>query len=92
MFHRLLSKKFWTNVWARSENDQILGRSAQLAYFFLLALFPLLLFLITLFGYFNGDGSHLQQRMIAYLTMVPVRLQRVLVKKSSGLVNGLVSS
>ena len=55
MFKRLLSKKFWKNVWSRSENDQILGRAAQLSYFFLLALFPLLLFLITLFGYFNGE-------------------------------------
>ena len=27
-----------------------------------------------------------------YLTIVPVRVQRVLVKKSSGLLNGLVSS
>jgi membrane protein len=70
VFKRLLSKKFWTNVWARSEKDEIFGRSAQLSYFFLLALFPLLLFLITLFGYFNGQGSHLQQRMIAYLADV----------------------
>jgi membrane protein len=70
VFKRLLSKKFWKNVWTRSENDEILGRAAQLSYFFLLALFPLLLFLITLFGYFNGQGSHLQQRMIAYLADV----------------------
>lgn len=64
---------------ARSEKDEILGRAAQLSYFFLLALFPLLLFLITLFGYFNGAGSHLQQRMIAYLgdVMPPVALQLV---------------
>ena len=58
---------------------EILGRAAQLSYFFLLALFPLLLFLITLFGYFNGTGSHLQQRMIAYLgdVMPPAALQLV---------------
>jgi len=79
VFKRLLSKKFWKNVWARSENDQIFGRAAQLSYFFLLALFPLLLFLITLFGYFNGEGSHLQERMIAYLAdvMPPAALQLV---------------
>ena len=79
MFKRLLSKKFWKNVWFRSETDQILGRAAQLSYFFLLALFPLLLFLITLFGYFNGEGSHLQRRMIAYLgdVMPPAALHLV---------------
>ena len=54
-------------VWARADDDELLGRSAQLSYYFLLALFPLLLFLITLFGYFNGAGSHLRRRLIAYL-------------------------
>lgn len=79
MFKRLLSKKFWQNVWARTEKDEVLGRAAQLSYFFLLALFPLLVFLITLFGYFNSAGSHLQQRMIAYLgdVMPPAALQLV---------------
>jgi membrane protein len=79
VFHRLLSKKFWINVWARTQKDEILGRAAQLSYFFLLALFPLLIFLISLFGYFNGAGSHLQKSMIAYLgdVMPPAALQLV---------------
>jgi membrane protein len=78
MFRRLLSKKFWSSVWARAERDEVFGRAAQLSYFFLLALFPLLIFLITLFGYFNG-GSHLQRKMIAYLAevMPPAALQLV---------------
>ena len=67
MFQRLLSKKFWLNVWDRTQKDEILARAAQLSYFFLLAVFPLLIFLITLFGYFNGAGSNLQQKMISYL-------------------------
>lgn len=79
MFQRLLSKKFWINVWARTGKDEIFGRAAQLSYFFLLAVFPLLIFLISLFGYFNQAGSHLQQRMIAYLgdVMPPAALQLV---------------
>lgn len=79
MFRRLLSKKFWLGVWARAERDEIFGRAAQLSYFFLLALFPLLIFLITLFGYFNEAGSRLQTRMIAYLgdIMPPAALQLV---------------
>lgn len=67
MFRRLLSKEFLKRVWARSEEDEILGRSAQLSYYFLLALFPLLLFVITLFGYMNGAGSHLREKLITYL-------------------------
>ena len=70
MFLRLLSKDFLTRVWARSEEDEILGRSAQLSYYFLLALFPLLLFVITLFGYMNGAGSNLRFKLITYLSNV----------------------
>ncbi len=67
MASRLISKDFLWRVWARAEEDEIFGRSAQLAYYFLLALFPLLLFLITLFGYLNGAGSHLRHRLLSYL-------------------------
>jgi len=67
VFLQLLSKDFLTRVWTRSEEDEILGRSAQLSYYFLLALFPLLLFVITLFGYMNGAGSHLRDKLITYL-------------------------
>jgi len=63
----LFSKDFLWRVWARAEEDEILGRAAQLSYYFLLALFPLLLFLLTLFGYLNGAGSHLRQKLITYL-------------------------
>jgi membrane protein len=81
VFQRLLSKEFWTRVWTRAEEDEILGRAAQLSYYFLLALFPLLVFLITLFGYFNGAGSHLQRKLISYLgdVMPPAALHLIVV-------------
>ena len=67
VFRRLFSRAFLWRVWARAEEDEILGRAAQLSYYFLLALFPLLLFLITLFGYMAGAGSNLRQKLITYL-------------------------
>lgn len=67
VFKRLLSREFLARVWARVEQDEIFGRAAQLSYYFLLALFPLLLFLITLFGYFSGAGTHLRHKLISYL-------------------------
>jgi membrane protein len=70
VFRRLFSKDFLWHVWARAEEDEILGRAAQLSFYFLLALFPLLLFLITLFGYMNGAGSHLRHKLITYLGSV----------------------
>jgi len=39
-------------LWQESEKDEILGRAAQLAYYFLLALFPALLFLTAVLGLF----------------------------------------
>jgi membrane protein len=66
-FTRLLSRDFLARVWARSQTDEVFGRSAQLSYYFLLALFPLLLFLITLFGYFNSAGTGLRHQLISYL-------------------------
>jgi membrane protein len=81
VFKRLLSWDFLVRVWARAEEDEIFGRAAQLSYYFLLALFPLLLFLITLFGYFDGAGSHLRNKLISYLgdVMPPTAFHLVVV-------------
>lgn len=59
-------------VWAEMEDDDILGRAAQLSYYFLLALFPLLLFLTSLLGYFAQAGTELRGELLGYLsTVVP---------------------
>lgn len=57
-------------VGARIEEDNVLGRSAQLSYYFLLALFPLLLFLTTLLGYFASSGTELRNNLLSYLSAV----------------------
>jgi membrane protein len=67
MSRRLLSKEFLWRILARADEDELLGRCAQLSYYFLLALFPLLFFLFTLFGYFNGAGSRLRHKLLSYL-------------------------
>ncbi|KXK05643.1 MAG: putative tRNA-processing ribonuclease BN [Nitrospira sp. OLB3] len=45
-------KTFFLQLWQESQKDEILGRAAQLAYYFLLALFPALLFLTAFMGLF----------------------------------------
>src|SRR5690625_7561153 len=42
---------FAKNLYRRIDDVDVFGLSAQLAYFFLLSLFPFLMFLITLLGY-----------------------------------------
>jgi membrane protein len=52
------------------QDDDIFGRAAQLSYYFLLALFPLLLFLVSLLGYFAQAGSDLRNSLLNYLAAV----------------------
>jgi membrane protein len=63
-------KTFVQRLWTRINDHDIFGRAAQLSYYFLLALFPLLLFLMTLLGYFAEAGSELRNKLITYLATV----------------------
>ena len=60
-------KKLAQRIWNEINEDDAFGRAAQLSYYFLLALFPLLLFLITLLGYFADAGSDLRIKLLSYL-------------------------
>lgn len=44
-------------LWKEIQDDELLGRGAQLAYYFLLAVFPMLLFLTALLGLFPVNTS-----------------------------------
>lgn len=48
------------------QEDDLFGRASELAYNFLLALFPLLLFVLTLFGLFASRSSELQNSLLSY--------------------------
>src|SRR5689334_22000858 len=64
----------WTelakHVWNEANEDDLWGRAAQLSYYFLLALFPLLLVLMALLGIFANKGTELRQNLIGYLAQV----------------------
>ena len=51
----------------RIYEDEIFGRAAQLSYYFLLALFPLLLFLINILGYLAQQGTLFRDKLLVYL-------------------------
>jgi membrane protein len=84
-------KELARRVWAETNDDDIFGRAAQLSYYFLLALFPLLLFLTSLLGYFAQAGTELRGELLRYLgTVVPAQASMLInttvdeVSKSSG--------
>ncbi len=45
------------NVWKQIDADNVLGLAAELAYSYLLAIFPFLLFLLSVFGLFAARGT-----------------------------------
>jgi membrane protein len=57
-----LAVKVWKRVW---EHD-VLGRAAQLAYLFLLSLFPFVLFFTALMGTFVESNADLRTRLLDY--------------------------
>jgi len=60
-------RRLMVRVIARIATDDVLGRSAQLSYYFLLALFPLLVFLFALVGLVFRAEVGLQARALDYL-------------------------
>ncbi|HEY9402539.1 MAG TPA: YihY/virulence factor BrkB family protein [Pyrinomonadaceae bacterium] len=63
-------KELATRVWSEISEDDIFGRSAQLSYYFLLALFPLLLFITAVLGQFADAGSELRENLLSLLGSV----------------------
>ncbi len=57
-------------IWDEIVEDEIFGRAAELAYYFLFSLFPLLLFLAALFAQLMGSRADLRAELFEYLEAV----------------------
>jgi membrane protein len=66
---RELGRRVWLEVY----QSDIFTRAAALSYYFLLALFPLLLFLTAMLGYFAESGTALRKNLLGYLGRVAPR-------------------
>ncbi|MDT7603715.1 MAG: rane protein [Acidobacteriota bacterium] len=74
-------KELAKRVWGQIQEDDIFGNAAKLSYYFLLALFPLLLFLTTLLGYLADAGSELRQELVRILgTVIPADASSLIFK------------
>lgn len=70
----------------------VTGLSAQLAYFFLLSLFPFLLFIVTLMGFLPMDGDSIMQFLSSFLpdevvNMIESNLKDIADSRSGGLLS-----
>lgn len=70
----VLSNITWTElakrVWREINNDRMFGRAAELSYYFLLALFPLLIFLTSIIGIVLGSGTGTRHALYDYLARI----------------------
>lgn len=60
---RTLGRRVWREIYSGG----LLTHAAALAFYFLFALFPLLLFLVTLLGFFAESGTELRSNLLGYL-------------------------
>ena len=67
-------------TWARAYKDDVLGRAAQLSYFFIFSLFPLLFFLASVLGHLTRSGTELRDQLLRYLGSVVPRKATFLIR------------
>jgi membrane protein len=71
-FGGLTPLRLGMQVWKNIAADEVSVRSTSLAYYFVLAVFPAMLFVLSVFGFFATAGSHLQEALFANLArMLP---------------------
>jgi membrane protein len=100
---RLLSenvriKAIALTIWRRSGEDDVFGGAAKLAYYFLLSLFPLLIFLTSMIGFLPGVQDSLLDGLARVappdaMKLVRETLSDVVSHRSGGLLSlGLIAS
>jgi membrane protein len=63
-------KQMAKHVWSEMKRDDVFGDAAQLAYYFLLALFPLLIFVTSAIGLVVGSNTGMRHALFRYLSRV----------------------
>jgi len=80
-------KRLVQNVWREIGTDNVTGLAAQMAYYFVLALFPFLIFLAALVGMLPFTG--LWERVLQWITVYfPQSSQRFVFETVTGLTRG----
>ena len=70
-FQYLAKGSFWLDLWNRFDEDDCWGLAAQLSFYFLLAFFPFLIFLGTLFSFVSIDADPLQTILVEMDRFLP---------------------
>lgn len=60
-------KKFFKQVYEKALEEDVVSNAAQVGFYFIFALFPLLLFLLSLFGIILESAETIRQELFVYL-------------------------
>ena len=66
----LRAKQLAVRVWGQMNEDDVFGRAAELSYYFFLAVFPMLFFLVSLLGLIAHGNPELQERLMSFVAAV----------------------
>lgn len=95
------NKKIWTltkDLYNRFKEDELSRLSAELAYYFLLSLFPFLIFLITLLAYLPLSEADVLATITQYapkesMVLIETTLNQILSKQNGGLLSfGIIAT
>jgi len=75
-------KEFAMDLILQLQNDRVMDQAAKLAFYFLLSIFPMLIFLISLLGLFLQKGTNLQTIIYTQLVTIAPESAIVLIKKT----------
>ena len=70
--HGLTFRELLQRVWSEILKDDVFGQAAELSFYFLLALFPLLILLTNVFGFF-AQSEELRANLLSYFRRVVPR-------------------
>ena len=63
-------KRFFTKLYNKVMETELFGKSAQIAFYFSFSMFPLLFFLVSLFGLILESTAGLQAELFSYLAQI----------------------
>lgn len=63
-------KRFFTKLYDKVMETELFGKSAQIAFYFSFSMFPLLFFLVSLFGLILESTAGLQAELYSYLSQI----------------------
>ena len=92
MFGGLTLKKLAVRTWGEANEDNVFGGAAELAYYFLLALFPMLIFLVSIVGFVPGLQEALFKSLASFapgdaMQLVRDTLNDVVSNRNGGLLS-----